>query len=84
MTNPAEKLSAQVLKAIHAGRKIEAFKLLREERELGLKEAKHIVDAYTTANPQLVVQRGSGGGLGVIVIILVIAALAYTAYRVFA
>ena len=83
MTNSEAKLSAQVLNAIHVGRKIEAIKLLREERGLGLKEAKQIVDAYAAANPQLVVQRGSGSGLGVIMIIFVIAALAYTAYRVF-
>jgi hypothetical protein len=78
------ELSAQVRNAIHAGRKIDAIKLLRKERGLGLKEAKDIVDAYTMANPQLVVQRGSSGGTGAIMVVLAIAAAAYAAYRFFA
>jgi len=67
------ELSAQVLNAIHAGRKIDAIKLLRKERGLGLKEAKDIVDAY-----------GSSGGTGAIMVVLAIAAAAYAAYRYFA
>jgi hypothetical protein len=84
MMNPELELSAQVLNAIHAGRKIDAIKLLRKERGLGLKEAKDIVDAYTMANPQLVVQRRSSGGTGAIMVVLAIAAAAYAAYRFFA
>jgi len=78
------ELPAQVLNAIHTGRKIDAIKLLRKERGLGLKEAKDIVDAYTVANPQLVVQRSSSGGTGAIMVVLAIAAAAYAAYRYFA
>jgi hypothetical protein len=84
MMNSEFELPAQVLNAIHAGRKIDAIKLLRKERGLGLKEAKNIVDAYTVANPQLVVQRSSSGGTGAIMVVLAIAAAAYAAYRYFA
>ncbi len=83
MMNPKLELPAQVRNAIHAGRKIDAIKLLRKERGLGLKEAKDIVDAYTMANPQLVVQRRSSGGTGAIMVVLAIAAAAYAAYRYF-
>lgn len=38
------QLSASVTEAIRSGRKIDAIKQLREERGIGLKEAKHIVD----------------------------------------
>ena len=51
------QLSASVMEAIRSGRKIDAIKQLREERGLGLKESKHIIDrelaAYRAANPHL-------------------------------
>ncbi|MGI9326026.1 MAG: ribosomal protein L7/L12 [Pseudomonadales bacterium] len=40
-------LDENVLKAARAGRKIEAIKLLREKENLGLKEAKEIIDRCT-------------------------------------
>lgn len=80
MTTEPE-LSTQVLNAIHANRKIDAIKLLREERGLGLKEAKELVDAYTMKNPHLVVQRNAGGSGGKLILIIAVAAAAYAAYR---
>ena len=41
----ADPLDAQVLQLMRAGRKIEAIKLYREQRRMGLKEAKDAVEA---------------------------------------
>ena len=43
------KLSASVTEAVRSGRKIDAIKQLREERGIGLKEAKHIIDREIAA-----------------------------------
>ncbi len=45
------EFSAQVIEAIEADRKIEAIKLLRAERNIDLKTAKELVDAYLAENP---------------------------------
>jgi ribosomal protein L7/L12 len=44
-----DQLPAEVVTALQMGNKIEAIKLLREARSLGLKEAKDIVDAAERA-----------------------------------
>ena len=49
------ELPDDVLDALHASRKIDAIKLLREQRHLGLREAKQLVDAYVAENEQRVV-----------------------------
>ena len=76
--NETPNLPAEVVNAIHAGRKIEAIKLLREARGLGLKDAKHAVDAYIRKNPSAQQPRSSGGGL---VIIVAIVLLGYALYK---
>lgn len=82
--NAETELSKDVVNAIRSGRTIEAIKLLREERGLGLKEAKELVDAYDEKHPSAaadeVVQRQSGGGAGVFVVIVVLITAAYAAY----
>lgn len=52
-------LDENVLKAVREGHKIEAIKLLREKENLGLKEAKEIIDRYTDAQ-QPGISRRSG------------------------
>lgn len=48
-----DQLPADVIDAIRAGRKVEAIKLLREEKGLGLANAKVLVDrAWATHGPQ--------------------------------
>lgn len=76
--NETPNLPAEVVNAILAGRKIEAIKLLREARGLGLKDAKHAVDAYIRENPSAQQPRSSGGGL---VIIVAIVLLGYALYK---
>lgn len=46
-------LSPPVMEALRTGKKIEAIKLLRLERNLGLKEAKDLVDDYVRRDPLL-------------------------------
>ena len=92
MTNPpgspAERpadLPSDVLAALHAHRKIEAIRLLREHRGLGLRDAKQTVDAYLAAHPRLTASRSdkAESGLGRLLVIGIIAAIAYGMYRSF-
>lgn len=55
----------EVVAALERGRKIEAIKLLRESRGLGLKEAKEAVECYVQEHPHLRKSRGAVGGHGV-------------------
>lgn len=50
MATPADTLPANVQAAIQQGRTVEAIKLLRESSGLGLKEAKEIIDDYSSGN----------------------------------
>ena len=75
------KLPANVVEAIRANRKIDAIKLLREHRSLGLKEAKHAVDAYIREHPHLIPQQSSGGGLGRLVIVVLAVVISYVLYQ---
>ena len=77
--NSTTDLPDQVVSAIHAGRKIEAIKLLREARGLGLKEAKHAVDAYVREN--LSVQQPQSGSNGLIIVVIVILVLVWLFFR---
>lgn len=67
--------------AIHQGQIIEAIKVLRTSRNLGLKEAKDLVDSYLQAHPELAAQRrvslSSGallfwGAVGIAILVLVL------------
>ena len=73
------KLPTEVIDAIKAGRKIDAIKLLRESNSLGLKEAKHAVDAYIRANPAIAEQYSTkqSGGLQWLIAFLFAAYVAY-------
>lgn len=46
-------LSTAAIAALHQGNKIEAIKLTREERRIGLKEAKEAIDEYVRSQPGL-------------------------------
>lgn len=48
-----DQLEQEVLDALHAGRKVEAIKQLRHHRNIGLREAKDIIDNYTAQHPEL-------------------------------
>ena len=78
------ELSAEVIEAIRANRKIEAIKRLREETGLGLKEAKDAVEAWARQNPQLIPDAPrSESSVGRVVLVAAVLAAAYAAYRFF-
>ena len=83
MSNDTE-LPADVVQAILANRKIEAIKRLREHKGLGLKEAKHAVDAYARDNQHLIDTSQQSGGGGRIVIVVIALLLTYFLYQQFA
>jgi ribosomal protein L7/L12 len=83
---PDPDLPSDVIDAIRANRKIDAIKRLREHRGMGLKEAKHVVEAYARENPQAttVAPHQAESGVGRIVVIAIAMGAAYVAYRYFA
>ena len=52
-TNAPPPLSTAAISALHHGNKIEAIKIIREERNIGLKEAKDAVEDYLRSQPAL-------------------------------
>lgn len=60
----APELPAAAIDALTQGHKIEAIKILRQERGLGLKEAKDVVDTYVEARPELASQFQAGRTAG--------------------
>jgi hypothetical protein len=78
-------LPSDVKNAIHAGRKIDAIKLLRTHHNLGLKEAKEIVDAYMDQNRVLIGHQRAGreSGIGRLLVIIILGGVIYAAYRAF-
>ena len=51
--NAASPLSVAAISALHQGNKIEAIKIVREERNIGLKDAKDAVEDYIRSQPVL-------------------------------
>jgi ribosomal protein L7/L12 len=51
--NGSPQLSAGAVSALHRGDKIEAIRITREERRIGLKESKDAVDEYIRTQPAL-------------------------------
>lgn len=79
------ELPQDVLAAIRANRKIDAIKLLREQRGLGLKEAKHIVDAYVLKHPSEAFHEApkAESGTGRLVLGVILLVMGYAAYRLY-
>ena len=82
----ATPLSESVVAAIQQGRKIEAIKLLREEAGLGLKDAKHAVEAYERRHPSMasLAQPSAESSFGRFVVVALLVAAAVAAYLYFA
>ena len=79
-----EKFSNEVEAALYSGRKIEAIKLLREEKSIGLKEAKELIDSYIESNTELQEKlKQSQAGSSTVFLCIIIVALAYGAYHFF-
>ena len=82
MSEPPE-LPANVITAIQAHRKIEAIKLLREAKGIGLREAKEIVEAYIKASPHLEINKRSGSRspMSPLILFVLLAVVGYLAYH---
>jgi hypothetical protein len=50
---PSPSFPATAIPALEQGQTIEAIKIVREQRGLGLKESKDLVDAYLKTRPDL-------------------------------
>jgi hypothetical protein len=70
--------SPHVLSALEEGRKLEAIKRLREERGIGLKQAKELVEEYMEMHPEL--NRRHTGGAGGLVLLAVLAVISVVLY----
>jgi len=80
--------SDEVLAAVDSGQKIEAIKRLREEAGLGLREAKHEIDALARerrGDPAVTANMPEEGGAGgVVKLVLLIAAVLAVYFYFFA
>lgn len=74
------ELEPDVIAELNNGRKIAAIKKLRALRNIGLKEAKELIDNYVSLHPELdvTVQRTGGSGFIVFIILAVAAYFFYT------
>ena len=76
-----DDLDPDVVGLLKKGRKIEAIKKLREIRNIGLQEAKEIVDAYTetSTDPDIGIHKtkSSNGWI----LLLVLGGIGYLIYR---
>ena len=52
-TSAGPSLSTAAISALHHGNKIEAIKIVRKEQNIGLKEAKDVVEDYLRSQPAL-------------------------------
>ncbi len=52
-TGTAPELSIAAISALHRGNKIEAIKIVRKERNIGLKEAKDAIEDYVRTQPAI-------------------------------
>lgn len=75
-------LPDDVIAAIRQQRKIEAIKILREHRGIGLKEAKDAVEGYLRDNPQPHASARTESGIGRFFLVLAVALVVYLAYNV--
>ncbi len=81
--NIETEYSEAVLSAVNAGRKITAIKLLREERGLGLKEAKEVIDRLErtrhgdSANHPAMQEQGGGKLVLRLVIAIILVVVIY-------
>jgi hypothetical protein len=81
--NNTPELPDDAIAAIHARRKIEAIKLLRERFGVGLKEAKEMVDDYVASQPAEPANHSpqTESGIGRLILLCIVAALIYVGYQ---
>lgn len=83
----SSSLPQAVIEAISRNRKVEAIRLLREERNIDLKDAKEKVDRFIRENSASTATRGvpkEEGALGRFLLLLILILLAAAGYYLFA
>ena len=78
----ATQLTTEAIAALQLGNKIEAIKITREATNLGLKEAKELVERYVDEHPELKAQMAQNNSAGsffgwLFMIVVAIAAIVY-------
>jgi ribosomal protein L7/L12 len=73
-------LETEVVNALQSGRKIEAIKQLRAIRGIGLKDAKELVDLYSSQNDIVISSVSGGSAKTIIKIIRFIVMVAFIAF----
>ena len=79
-----DELDPKVIAAIASGRKIEAIKLVREQKGIGLKEAKEWVDAYIEDNDLPSASTAKGGSNSNVVFFIILGITVFFIYKHFA
>lgn len=82
MMSDNNTLSPEAIAALEAGKKIEAIKVLREQRGIGLKQAKIEVDQYISEHPELNLQTTQS--VGRVILIAVVVIIVFGIYKQFA
>jgi len=80
----ATQIPAGAIAALQNGNKIEAIKIVRMERNIGLKEAKDAVEAYVAAQPALQATMAAAqkqGAAGLLRWLIVLALLGIVAWQ---
>ncbi|VUD61897.1 50S ribosomal protein L7/L12 [Thalassocella blandensis] len=77
------ELEPEAIQALRDGRKVEAIKRVREHRNLGLKEAKAIVDDYIDRHPQVYSARVmvTPGKNFLLMLVAILASIAYWIFQ---
>lgn len=78
--DPSNELEPDIIMLLHKGRKINAIKLIRERRNLGLKDSKTLVDAYFKQHPDLKVIEAERSN-GVFLLLVFFALMAAVLYK---
>lgn len=80
MTTNSE-LASEVITALDNGKKISAIKTLRALRNIGLKEAKELVDVYLQTHPETQASVQKSGSNNSLVVLIILGTVAYFIYN---
>jgi hypothetical protein len=86
MEDPEYAFSDDIVAAVDSGRKIDAIKMLREQTGLGLKDAKHAIDALARerrGQPGAAAGMPEAGGASGLIKLLVVIAVLLAGYSYF-
>jgi len=82
-SNMGLEFEQPVIDAVNRGKKIQAIKILRESRRIGLKEAKELVDEYCAVNHVKAQAAGESNFLSYVAGVIVIGLIGYFAVKFF-